>query len=175
MPGDWGGVPSWQDQVRATGKVCEAQLPQHHHAPFSGHCYQHRLNNVREADTRREPPWGCHSTGWGPICGPRDVEGALPISLCPTVSQAHQSLLRGRSKAGEHPARLESSKPPCSHTGCSPCPRAPPAGQSGHVGCLPAPCLTLLECPGPATTAKASVTAVETSSRTGEEKRAVWP
>lgn len=76
-------MPSWQDQVRATGKVCEAQLPQHHHAPFSGHCYQHRLNNVREADTRREPPWGCHSTGWGPICGPRDVEGALPISPVP--------------------------------------------------------------------------------------------
>ena len=103
------------------------------------------------------------------------LRGPCPSALCPTVSQAHQSLPRGRSKAGERPARLESSKPPCSRTGCGPCPRAPPAGQSRHVGCLLAPCLTLLECPGPATTAKASVTAVETSSRTGEEKRAVWP
>ena len=82
-PGDWGGVPSWQDQVRATGKVCEAQLPQHHHVPFSGRCYQHRLNNVREADTCPEPPCGCHSTSQGPICGLGDVEGALPISPVP--------------------------------------------------------------------------------------------
>ena len=87
------------------------------------------------------------------------LRGPCPSVLCPAVSQAHQSLPRGRSKAGERPARLESSKPPCSRTGCDPCPRAPPAGQSGHVGHLPAPCLTLLECP--ATTATASVTAVK--------------
>lgn len=76
-------MPSWQDQVRAPGKACEAQLPQHHHAPFSGRCYQHRLNNVREAATHHEPLWGCRSTGRGPICGLGDVEGALPISPVP--------------------------------------------------------------------------------------------